>query len=170
MEENNYISEMSPKQKMGWKILISIVRKKFPFIKDLLIGSPIYKYDALLGVNIVFDVNDLYKVYNVGPPENYEQYPFLYSTLKDEGSYLMRYVDDQYDDMFGNEFNDKLNQYIELAYSSLPPDMRINQYESFDGPEDELQHKWKVKRETIMIRINKFIPIVNLNKLMGGDL
>ena len=168
--EKNYVSEMSPKQQMGWKVLISIVRKKFPFIKDLLIPSPIYKYESLLGVDIVFDVNDLYKVYNVGPPENYEQFPFLYSTLKDEGSYLMRYVDDQYDDMFGNEFNDKLNQYIELAYSSLPPDMRINQYESFDGPEDELQHKWKVQRDTILIRINKFIPIVNMNKLMGGDL
>ncbi len=72
MEENNHIDEMTPKQKMGWKILISIVRKKFPYIKDLPIPYPIYTYDSMMSVNIVFDLNNLYRIYKVGPPEHYK--------------------------------------------------------------------------------------------------
>ncbi len=165
MEENNHIDEMTPKQKMGWKILISIVRKKFPYIKDLLIPYRIYMYDSMMSVNIVFDLNNLYRIYKVGPPEHYKELPFLYATLNEEGSYLLRYVDEQYDHMFGSTFNRKLEEYITLAYSSLPPDMRVNQYESITDPEDSLQYRWKIKRDTTRINLHRFIPIFDENKL-----
>ena len=165
MEENNHIDEMTPKQKMGWKILISIVRKKYPYIKDLPIPYSIYQYDSMMSIDIVFDLNDLYRMYKVGPPENYKEFPFLYSTLNEEGSYLLRYVDEQYDHMFGSVFNKKLEEYITMAYSSLPPDMRVNQYESINDPEDSLQYRWRLKRETTRINLNRFIPIFDKNKL-----
>ena len=165
MEENNYIDEMTPKQKMGWKILISIVRKKFPYIRDLLIPYPIHMYDSMMSIDIVFDLNDIYRIYKVGPPEHYKEFPFLYDSLNDEGSYLLRYVDDQYDHMFGSTFNKKLEEYITLAYSSLPPDMRVNQYESITDPEDSLQYRWKIKRDTTRINLHRFLPIFDENKL-----
>ena len=165
MEENNHIDEMTPKQKMGWKILISIVRKKFPYIKDLLIPYSIHMYDSMMSIDIVFDLNDLYRIYKVGPPEKYKEFPFLYDSLNDEGSYLLRYVDDQYDHMFGSTFNKKLEEYITLAYSSLPPDMRVNQYEAINPTEDTLQYTWKNERETTRINLHRFIPIFDENKL-----
>ena len=165
MEENNHIDEMTPKQKMGWKILISIVRKKYPYIKDLLIPYSIYQYDSMMSIDIVFDLNDLYRMYKVGPPDYYKDSPFLYSSLNEEGSYLMRYMDEKYDHMFGSTFNKKLEEYITLAYSSLPPDMRVNQYEATNDPEDSLQYRWKIKRDTTRINLHRFMPIFDENKL-----
>jgi hypothetical protein len=165
MEENNHIDEMTPKQKIGFKVLISIVRKKFPYIKDLLIPYPIHMYDSMMSIDIVFDVNDMYRMYKVGPPEHYKEFPFLYNSLNGEGSYLLRYVDDQYDHMFGNTYNKKLEEYITLAYSSLPPDMRVNQYEATNDPEDSLQYRWKIARDTTRINLHRFLPIFDENKL-----
>jgi hypothetical protein len=122
-------------------------------------------YDSMMSVDIVFDLNDIYRIYKVGPPEHYKEFPFLYATLNEEGSYLLRYVDDQYDHMFGSTFNKKLEEYITLAYSSLPPDMRVNQYESITDPEDSLQYRWKIKRDTTRINLHRFIPIFDENKL-----
>ena len=69
------------------------------------------------------------------------------------------------DCVFVDGFNKKLEEYITLAYSSLPPDMRVNQYEATNDPEDSLQYRWKIKRDTTRINLHRFMPIFDENKL-----
>ncbi len=170
--EKNYVDNMSPKQKMGFKVLVSIVRKKFPFIKDITIPIPLDTYGSFLIINIVFDLEDLWKFYNVTPPNHYKDNPFLYKLLKHPHAYLMAYVDDQYDKQFGFSLNDKLESYMHMAYRSLPKDMKYLQYEKWEG-KDDVESSIKSDQATVEFRIRDFIPIFDPSpyyKKEEGDL
>ena len=74
--EKNYVDDMTPKQQMGWKVLTSIVRKKYPFVKDMTIPIPLDQYGSFLIPNIIFDLEDLWKFYNTKPPTYYNDNPY----------------------------------------------------------------------------------------------
>lgn len=161
--KKNYVDDMTPKQKMGWKVLISIVRKKYPFIKDITIPIPLNQYGTFLIPNIVFDLEDLWDFYNVTPPMYYIDNPFLFKLLDQSHSYLMTYVDDQYEGKFGNNFNNQLEQYMYNAYRSLPKDMKYLQYESWKG-ENDIESSIKADETTVEFRIRDFVPIFDITK------
>jgi hypothetical protein len=161
--EKNYVDDMSPKQKMGWKVLISIVRKKFPFIKDITIPVPLDTYGSFLVPNIIFDLEDLWKFYNVTPPIIYNEKPFLYELFTRQHSYLMSYVDDQYSDKFGYKYNNQLEQYLFDAYRSLPKDMKYLQYEKWEG-QYGIESIVKLAQRTVEFRIQDFVPIFDVTK------
>ena len=156
--EKNYVDDMTPKQKMGFKVLVSIVRKKYPFIKDITIPIPLDTYGSFLIPNIIFDLEDLWKFYDVTPPSYYKDSPYLYKLLKEPHSFLMAYVDDQYEREFGYEFNNELEEYMHLAYRSLPNDMKYLQYEKWEGL-DDIESSVKSDQITAGFRIREFIPI-----------
>jgi hypothetical protein len=161
--EKNYVDDMTPKQKVGFKILISIVRKKYPFIKDMTIPFPLDTYGSFLIPNVVIDLEDLWKFYNVTPPMYYKDSPFLYKLLKEPHSFLMAYVDDQYEKEFGHEFNNDLEAYMTSAYRSLPNDMKYLQYEKWEG-QDDIESSIKSDQITAGFRIRDFVPIFDVTK------
>jgi hypothetical protein len=162
--EKNYVDDMTPKQKVGFKLLISIVRKKYPFVKDITIPIPLDQYGSFLIPNIVFDLEDFYKYYNLTPPKTYEQAPYLYELLNQPHSYLMTYVDDQYEGKFGYQYNNQLEQYMYDAYRSLPKDMKYLQYEKWDGGDNDIETSIKSDQHTVEFRIRDFVPIFDVTK------
>ena len=157
--EKNYVDDMTPKQKMGFKVLISIVRKKFPFIKDITIPIPLDTYGTFLVPNIIVDIEDLWKFYNVTPPMNYKDRPYLYDLLKSPRAYLFTYVDDQYEKQFSGNLNELIESYMHTAYRSLPNDMKYLQYEKWQGGEYTIESTFKSNKLTVEFRIREFIPI-----------
>jgi hypothetical protein len=171
--EKNYVDDMTPKQKMGFKVLVSIVRKKFPFIKDITIPIPLDTYGSFLIPNIIFDLEDLWKFYNVTPPSYYKDSPYLYKLLKEPHSYLFTYVDDQYEKQFGHNFNELIESYMHKAYRSLPNDMKYLQYEKWQGGENDIESSVKSDKITVEFRIREFVPIFDPSpyyKKEEGDL
>jgi hypothetical protein len=156
--EKNYVDDMTPKQQMGFKVLISIVRKKYPFIKDITIPIPLDQYGSFMIPNIIFDLEDLWKFYNVTPPMNYKDSTYLYKLLKHPHGFLMSYVDDQYEDKFGYQYNNQLEEYMHTAYRSLPNDMKYLQYEKWGG-QDDIESSIKADQITAGFRIRDFVPI-----------
>ena len=171
--EKNYVDDMSPKQKMGWKVLISIVRKKYPFIKDITIPIPLDTYGTFLVPNIIVDIEDLWKFYNVTPPGYYKYNPYLYNLLKSPRAYIFTYVDDQYEKQFSGNFNELIESYMHTAYRSLPNDMKYLQYEKWQGGEYTIESTFKSNKLTVEFRIREFIPIFDSSpyyKEEEGDL
>jgi hypothetical protein len=157
--EKNYVDDMTPKQKMGWKALTSIVRMKYPFIKGITIPIPLDTYGSFLVPNIIVDLEDLWKFYNVTPPMNYKDKPYFYNLLKNPYSYLFPYVDDQYDKQFSSNINGLIESYMYTAYRSLPNDMKYLQYEKWEGGEHTIESLVKSHQATVEFRIREFIPI-----------
>jgi hypothetical protein len=166
--EKNYVDDMTPKQKVGFKVLVSIVRKKYPFIKDITIPVPLDTYGTFLVPNIIFDLEDLWKFYNLKPPNYYEDHPYLYKLLKHSHSYLFTYLDDQYDKQFSGNFNDLIEKYMHTAYRSLPNDMKYLQYEKWQGS-DDVESSIKSDQLTAGFRIRDFIPIFDPSKYYQGE-
>ena len=162
--KKNYVDDMSPKQKMGFKVLVSIVRKKYPFIKDITIPIPLDQYGSFLILNIVFDLEDLWKFYDVKPPAYYSENRYLHKLLEQSHSYLMTYIDDQYDGNFGYEYNNQLEHYMYTAYRSLPKDMTYLQYEKWDGDDNDIETSIKKDQHTVEFRIREFVPIFDSSK------
>lgn len=162
--EKNYVDDMTPKQKMGFKVLVSIVRRKFPFIKDITIPVPLDTYGSFLIPNIIFDLEDLWKFYDVTPPTYYKDNPYLYNLLKYPHPYLFSYLDDQYDKQFGNNFNELIESYMHTAYRSLPNEMKYLQYEKWQGSDNDIESSIKSDQLTVEFRIRDFIPIFDPSK------
>jgi hypothetical protein len=156
--EKNYVDDMTPKQQMGFKVLISIVRKKFPFIKNITIPVPLDTYGSFLIPNIIFDLEVLWKFYNLEPPMYYKNNPYLYKLLELPHSYLFAYLDDQYEISFGSNFNNLIETYLHTAYRSLPNDMKYLQYEKWEGQGD-IESSIKSDQLTSSFSIREFIPI-----------
>ena len=171
--EINYVEyEMTPKQQMGWKALNSFLRKKYPFVKEMIVPIPLDVYGTFLIVDIVFDLEDFYKFYNVTPPMKFKDNPYLYKLLDQSYTYLMSYVDDQYEDKFGYDYNDQLEKYLYMAYRSLPKDMRYLQFEKWRG-ENDIESSIKADEVTVEFRIRDFVPIFDVTKYYNkeeGDL
>ena len=162
--EKNYVDDMTPKQKMGFKVLVSIVRRKFPFIKGITIPVPLDTYGSFLIPNIIFDLEDLWKFYDVTPPTYYKDNPYLYNLLKYPHPYLFSYLDDQYDKQFGNNFNELIESYMHTAYRSLPNEMKYLQYEKWQGSDNDIESSIKSDQLTVEFRIRDFIPIFDPSK------
>ena len=43
----NYVDQMTPKQKMGWRMLYLLAIKKYPFIKEIKIDKPLDLYGVV---------------------------------------------------------------------------------------------------------------------------
>jgi hypothetical protein len=166
--EKNYVDDMTPKQKVGFKVLVSIVRKKYPFIKDITIPVPLDTYGTFLVPNIIVDIEDLWKFYNVTPPGYYKYRPYLYNLLKSPRAYLFTYVDDQYEKQFSSNFNELIESYMHTAYRSLPNDMKYLQYEKWQGS-DDVESSIKSDQLTAGFRIRDFVPIFDPSKYYQGE-
>ena len=162
LNENHSIDNQD-RIKEGFKIVGQMIKRHYPFIIGL---EPEYKteYNTLIGVDVVVDLNKLYDVTNTTPPMKSLIHPHLLELLKDPRFYLMGYVDEQYDEMFGNEFNSKLEYLIKNYVGLLPGDMRLTKFYGYSG-DDDFPKRWRNQKETINIHVGQYIPKVNIDLL-----
>jgi hypothetical protein len=174
-KKNPVISESEIKRAdAGKKILLKHIKDEYPYIMDIDINYD-KKYGAFGYVNFKFNLNKFYDFYNVTPPKNYEKFDFLLSHLELEGLYLFRYVDEEYRDKFGTEFNRELEEYMNDFYMRLPENMRHSKFEDFsdedfENDEDtsrnlDFYKKWQNEKEPVELKTDTFIPVVDLTKI-----
>lgn len=169
--EENYVKDMSPRQQKGWKIFVSMVRKKYRFINDIIITNRLDTYGTFLIVDIVFDLDNLTRLYDVSLPKNYVESPHLYSSLNNPYTYLMSYLDDEHMDQFGFQFNNEIETYMSRSYGTLPKEFKSTQYEFNKYGLSVIEKSVKESEYPMEFRIRNFIPVFNVLKYYnpGGE-
>jgi hypothetical protein len=174
-KKNPVISESEIKRAdAGKKLLLRHIKDEYPFVIDIDINY-VKKYGTFGYVNFKFNLNKFYDFYNVTPPKDYEKFDFLLPNLESEGLYLIRYVDNEHNNKFGVDFNRELENYMNDFYMRLPENMRYSKFEDFsdeDFENDEyglrdmdFYKRWQNEKEPVELKVDTFIPVVDLTKI-----
>jgi hypothetical protein len=138
----NYVDQMTPKQKMGWRMLYLLAIKKYPFIREIKIDKPLDLYSSIFVVSLVVDIEKIAEQYNVEQAERRPMStssPYLFSFFKE-------------DEMFSWNFNDILEEYLNECYSIVPDNMAIKK----DYPEFSY-----TKHDNMKLHLSRFEPYYN---------
>ena len=139
----NYVDQMTPKQKMGWRMLYLLAIKKYPFIKEIKIDKPLNLYSSIFVISLVVDIEKIEKQYNV---EQAERRPMSTSS-----PYLFPFFKE--DEMFSWNFNDILEEYLNECYSIVPDNMAIIK----DYPE----FSYTKTKDNMKLHLSRFEPYYN---------
>ena len=139
----NYVDQMTPKQKMGWRMLYLLAIKKYPFIKEIKIDKPLNLYSSIFVISLVVDIEKIEKQYNV---EQAERRPMSTSS-----PYLFPFFKE--DEMFSWNFNDILEEYLNECYSIVPDNMAIKK----DYPE----FSYTKTKDNMKLHLSRFEPYYN---------
>lgn len=146
----NYIDQMTPKQKMGWRMLYLLVIKKYPFIKEIKIDKPIDLYDTMFVVSLVVDIEKLEEQYNIKQAER--------RPLSPSSPYLFPFFKEKYFDMLTQNFNDPLQDYLTECYSIVPSNMSVQcSYSGNMASEVDL----KISLRNKILHLSRFEPFYN---------
>jgi len=170
-QQSLLFESIDPKQ-AAEKLMSSIIKKKYPYIIRLEIEErEIYLTQTT--VDIHFDLNKFYQITGTKPPSNYFESPYLLDLLKDKNMYLMTYVDEEDRVSFGNEFNDALENELKKIYNTLPNQMVYTKFQNI--PDDyksdndrigsHFYQRWKKELEPVDLRVGRYIPTVDIEKL-----
>jgi hypothetical protein len=174
-KKNPIISESESKRvDAGKKLLLKHIKMEYPFVIDINIEYK--KKLATFGyVTFKINLNKFYDFYNVTPPKDYEKFDFLLPQLENEGLYLSRYVDDEYKNDFGYEYNRDLENYMNEFYMRLPENMRYYKFEDYSDEDFETDEyksrdldfykRWQNERQPLELKTDIFIPVVDLEKI-----
>ena len=174
-KKNPLISESENKRvDAGKKLLLKHIKIEYPFFMDIDINYE-KKYGTFGYVTFKINLNKFYDFYNVTPPKDYEKFDFLLPNLEKEGLYLARYIDDEYKNDFGYEFNRDLENYMNDFYSRLPENMRYYKFEDYSDEDFETDEyktrdldfykRWQNEKDPVELKTDIFIPIVDLTKI-----
>ena len=139
----NYVDQMTPKQKMGWRMLYLLAIKKYPFIREIKIDKPLDLYSSIFVVSLVVDIEKIAEQYNV---EQAERRPMSTSS-----PYLFPFFKE--DEMFSWNFNDILEEYLNECYSIVPDNMAIKK----DYPE----FSYTKTKDNMKLHLSRFEPYYN---------
>ena len=139
----NYVDQMTPKQKMGWRMLYLLAIKKYPFIREIKIDKPLDLYSSIFVVSLVVDIEKIAEQYNV---EQVERRPLSLSS-----PYLFPFFKE--DEMFSWNFNDILEEYLNECYSIVPDNMSIKK----DYPE----FSYTKTKDNMKLHLSRFEPYYN---------
>ena len=167
--------ELTKEQKAGFKLLLTHIKRKYPFIISISVNyNDIKKYGSLMGFDIQFDLNMFYELMNINPPANYLKNPYLLDLLNDKGTYLFRYVDDDIKNKFSSEYNDRVERHINEYYKRLPDYMTIHPYDGWSDKEIEDLEKEReynpgfIKRmfkgDSLKLSLANWIPVFDQSK------
>ena len=113
--------EMTEKQERGIELITKGLRRKFPFI----LGMEIREMSEFhIWVTIIVEFTRFLKFYNVPPSSFHLKYGLettkqYFKDYRNPG-YLFGLVDNEYQDEFGNEYNQKLDNFLNGLYKALP--------------------------------------------------
>ena len=179
-------SKIDPKKK-GFELITNVVKKKFPFIKNISVEYNPKNSLRDIPILIEFDLAEFYEYSKTKPPWR----PWLktiddkINSMSENQSYLMLFIDHHSDinrEKYGWEFNKELQNIINKYYSRLPKWMTYSQFEGMSDEElfdlakksnynpvsmskEEFYVKWRNSEEPIEFTISSFVPIINKEKL-----
>lgn len=164
---------MDKYRKAGFKLLATHVKKKYPFIVDVVPDFKNFNENGLfIYFNIVFDLAKFYETTGAIPPDYYFSFDSSFDLLESEGLYLMRYVNSKLKDEYGWEYNDKIKDYMSGFYKNLPQYMRYSILEGFSDEQIRNQQyslsfgkSWQESLDPVNVEIKNWIPIVDHNKI-----
>lgn len=173
---NEAEEKINSKQK-GLEVLTTHAKKKYPFIKRITRSD--YPMMHAMYVNVEFDLMKFYDVTRTHPGEDYIMHDFLAELLMEEGSYLARYVANEFEGDFGWEYNHEMDDYLTKYYQRLPEYLTYKQLEELtDEGMDEIisrrpnQKKewliqWKEDELPVAIKVDRFIPIGTVEEVIN---
>ena len=128
---------LTRKQEQGIRVLESIVQSEYPFVVSLKVSDdPLDKYPTMFNVILEIDPITLSNILDL-PFDNkfkndstWDWYAGKDSSL----AYIVHLFPEEYNEITGYRFNNKIEDFMSKAYSQLPSTMRINSYNT--TPED----------------------------------
>ena len=145
----NYVDQMTPKQKMGWRMLYLLAIKKYPFIKEIKIDKPLNLYSSIFVISLVVDIEKIEEQYNV---EQAERRP-----ISEYSPFLFPFFKQKYMDKFSVNFNDPLEEYLNECYSIVPDNMAIKK----DYPDFSNTNFPQFTHDNMKVHLSRFEPYYN---------
>ena len=158
---------LTRKQEQGIKILESIVQSEYPFVVSLNVSDkhPLDVYPTILGITLDIDPITLSNFVDIPFANKFKEKHMwdFYSGDNSEMSYLVHLFPDEYQDMVGYKFNNKMEEFISKVYTQLPSNMRINVYNTTP---DYLIPDWAQRNPTSprTITIERFYIVEDSNR------
>ena len=128
---------LTRKQEQGIRILESIVQSEFPFVVSLSVSDKSLDiYPSILGVVLEIDPITLSNVLDIPFDIKFksDQVWGYYSGKESNLSYIVHLFPEEYNEITGYRFNNKIEEFMTMAYSQLPTTLRVNSYNT--TPED----------------------------------
>ena len=130
---------LTRKQEQGLKILESIIQSEYPFVVSLRLSNkhPLDEYPTMLGVALDIDPITLSIIYDIPFNKKFKDNQSMwnyYASKESEMSYVLHLFPDEYHDITGYKFNNKMEEFMSKVYTQFPPNMRVNVYNT--TPED----------------------------------
>jgi len=157
---------LTRKQEQGIRILESIVQSEFPFVVSLSISDKrLDIYPTILGVVLEIDPITLSNVLDIPFDIKFksDQVWKWYSGKESNLSYMVHLFPEEYNEITGYRFNNKIEEFMTKAYSQLPSTMRVN---SYNTTPDDLIPDWakRLPSSPRNINIEKFYIVEDSNK------
>ena len=131
---------LTKKQEQGLRILESIVQSQYPFVVSLSKSDKyrLDEYATTMGIILEIDPTTLSKFVGLPFAKKFKEVPSMwdYYMKDDDLSYIIHLFEDEHQDKMGWKFNRDMDNFITMAYSQLPTNMRVNIYS--DSPEYDI--------------------------------
>ena len=138
---------LTRKQEQGIKILESIVQSEYPFVVSLKVSDnkSLDIYPSILGVTLEIDPITLSNILDIPFDIKFksDQTWQWYSGKDINLSYIVHLFPEEYNEITGYRFNNKLEDFMTQAYTQLPSTLRIN---SYNTTPDNLIPSWALGR------------------------
>jgi hypothetical protein len=159
------MSMLTRKQEQGIRILESIVQSEYPFVVSLKVSDkPLDIYPSILEVELEIDPITLSNVLDIPFDIKFKSNEVwgYYSGKDSNLSYVVHLFPEEYNEITGYRFNNKIEDFMTKAYTQLPTTMRINSYSTTP---DDLIPDW-AKRLNLPrnFNIGKFYIAQDSNK------
>jgi len=122
---------LTRKQQQGIKVLESIVQSEYPFVVSLSVSDkPLDEYPTIMGVTLEIDPITLSNILDIPFDDKFKSDATWdwYAGKDSSLSYIVHLFPEEYNDITGYKFNNKIEEFITQAYSQLPSIMRVNTY------------------------------------------
>ena len=127
---------LTKKQQQGIKILESIVQSEYPFVVSLKVSdrNPLDLYPTMMGVILYIDPITLSNMLDIPFHKKFKDgestwdHWGYYVSKESELTYILHLFPDEYHDITGYKFNNKIEEFMSQVYTQLPTNMRVNVY------------------------------------------
>ena len=171
INESKYDELPKVKKDIGFYMLFKTLKGRYPFIIDIIPKlESLKKYGTLLSFDIVFDLYKFYKFTNTHYNSDYQHKDHLLDLLNDQNHYLFTYADSVFYDEI-NKLDYDLRDFMDRYYKTVNPNMRYSKFDLWDEENfretdnPEFYLKWAEDKDSPILGISKWIPVVNLDKI-----
>lgn len=171
INESNYDKLPKVKKDIGFHMLFKTLKGRYPFIVDIIPKfDSLKKYGTLLNFDIVFDLYKFYKFTNTHYNSNYQHKDYLLDLLYEKHHYIFIYGDSIFRDEL-TKLDYDIKDFMDRYYKTVNPNMRYSKFDLWDEEDfkqtdnPEFYLKWDKDKDSPVIGITEWIPVVDLDKI-----